>query len=274
MDIVLGYLPFIATLAVAGVAAGIVAGLLGIGGGTVMVPAMALVLGILGYDPAVVMHVAVGTSLAVIIPTGLRSAQAHARRDSVDFTTLWLWAPVIAVASLVGGLMAGLYTGDVLRLVFGVVVLLIALNSVFPVIERLTRGVAGKPVAHRIAAAIVGYISALMGIGGGALSVPTLTSFGLTMHRAVGTASAIGVVLAVPAALGFVVSGWSVAGRPPFSFGYINLPGLVVLGVMAALFAPVGAAIAHKLPARTLKIAFAVYLLIVGVRMLWQVVSG
>lgn len=268
------YLPFALGLIATGLLSGVMAGLLGIGGGIIMVPAMVLAYQLLGYDPAVIMHVAVGTSLGVIIPTGLRSASSHGKRGAVDRDIMRRWGPWIVGASLVGGLMAGLYTAAALKIIFGGMALFIALNMVLPVQRRLMERLAGAPMANRISAAVIGYISALMGIGGGSLTVPTLTAFGVPIHTAVGTSSALGVMLAIPAAIGFVISGWGVAGAPPLSLGFINIPSLILIGGMAALSAPLGVALAHKLDARLLKAVFASFLVAVGLRMIAQAVFG
>ncbi len=264
------YLPLIMGLLAAGVAAGLVAGLLGAGGGVVMVPAMAVVFDIMNYDAGVYHHVAVGTSLAVIIATGTTSTLTHHRHGAVMGGVLKIWGPPIVIASLVGGLMAGLFSGDALRIIFGILALFIAFNVVLPVQRRLMAQLQESKLTNRISAAIVGYLSALMGIGGGSFSVPTLVAFGNSMHKAVGTGAALGVMLAVPGALGFVVSGWDVAGRPPFSLGYVNIPAMVLIGIAAASVAPLGAALAHRLDQRHLKLVFAVFLAVVGLRMLWQ----
>ena len=268
------YLPFIFGLALTGAFAGLTAGLLGVGGGVVTVPALSYVLTLLGYDQAVVMHVAVATSLAVIVPTGWRSALAHNARGAVDQKVLRLWGVPIVVASLAGGLMAGWFSSDALRIIFGGTALLIALNIVLPAQQALMGRLSASPLAHRISAAVIGYISSLMGIGGGSLSVPTLTAFGSTMHAAVGTSSALGVMLALPGMIGFIVSGWFAPGTPPFSLGYVNLPAFALIGVVASLLAPVGAALAHRLPGRGLKFVFAAYLIIIGARMLWTSIFG
>lgn len=274
MDDILNYWPFVVGLLVTGVVSGVAAGLLGIGGGAIIVPALASALSLLGYDGDVVQHVAVGTSLAIIIPTGLASAAAHDKRRAVDHRVLNLWAPVIMISTLAGGLMAGLYSGDALRIIFGVVALFIAANIVLPFQERLMGHLGGSALTHRISAAVVGYISALMGVGGGSLSVPTIHAFGASMHKAVGTGAAIGVFIAFAGTLGFIVSGWNVAGRPPLSVGYINVVALVLVGATAALFAPFGAALAHRMQQRTLKLAFAVFLTLVGLNMIWKAVAG
>lgn len=270
MTVLLEYLPLVIGLLAAGALAGLMAGLLGVGGGIVMVPAMAVAFEIIGFDPNVYHHVAVGTSLAVIIATGISSARAHHRRGAVMVDVLRLWGPFIIGAALVGGLMARMYSGDVLRVIFGVVALFVALNIILPVQRTMMAKLGGSLLTNRISAAFIGYISALMGIGGGSLSVPTLVAFGNSMHKAVGTSAALGVLLSVPATIGFVVSGWEVVGRPPLSLGYVNIPAMMLIGIMAASIAPFGAALAHRLEQKHLKLAFGVFLLLVGSRMLWQ----
>lgn len=270
MSAFFAYLPLIAGLALTGVVSGVFAGLLGIGGGAIIVPALAFALELMGFDGDVVQHVAVGTSLAIIIPTGISSALSHHRRGAVDVRVLKLWAPVIVVSTLIGGLMAGWYSGDALRIVFGVMAIFIAANIVLPFQQQLIGHLSASGLTHRIFAAVVGYISALMGVGGGSLSVPTIAALGATMHQAVGTGAAIGVFIAISGTIGFVVSGWNASGLPPLSVGYINVPALLLIGVLAALTAPLGAALAHRLDQKTLKRVFAIFLLAVGLNMLWK----
>ena len=152
---VISYWPFILGLMVTGTISGVFAGLLGIGGGAIVVPALAYALQWLGFDAAVVQHVAVGTSLAIIIPTGIASARSHYGRGAVDVGILKLWAPVIFASTLAGGLMAGLYPGDVLRMVFGVMALFVAANILLPFQQRLIGHLHSSPLTHRIFAAIV-----------------------------------------------------------------------------------------------------------------------
>ena len=272
--VLVGYWPFVLGLLVTGVFSGLAAGLLGIGGGAIIVPALATALSLMGYDSDVVQHVAVGTSLAIIIPTGIMSARAHYQRGALDMRVLKLWAPLIVVGTFIGGLMAGFFSGDVLRIVFAVMAFVIAANIIFAFQTKLMGHLDGSSLTHRISAFVVGYISALMGIGGGSLTVPTLVAFGATMHAAVGTSAAIGVAIALSGTLGFVISGWNEVGLPPFSVGYINLVALVLVAVLAAVFAPMGAAIAHRLNQQTLKYVFAAFLVAVGLNMLWKVLAG
>jgi uncharacterized protein len=274
MDDLLAYWPFALAMLATGVVSGVMAGLLGIGGGAIIVPVLATALALMAFDSDVVQHVAVGTSLAVIIPTGIASARAHHKRGAVDLRILKLWAPLIVVATLAGGLMARWYSGDVLRIVFGVMALFIAANIVLPFQERLIGHLHSSNITHRIAAAIVGYISALMGIGGGSLSVPTIHALGASMHTAVGTSAAIGVFIAIAGTVGFIVSGWGVAGLPALSIGYVNLIAFILIAATAYAAAPLGAALAHRLQQRTLKLVFAAFLVLVGINMIWKAMAG
>jgi uncharacterized membrane protein YfcA len=274
MELSLQYWPLLLALSGTGMVSGVFAGLLGIGGGAIIVPVLALALEAIGIGSDLAQHVAVASSLAIIIPTGIMSARSHFKRGAVDVTILRLWAPFVLAGCLIGGLMAGWFSGDTLRVVFGVMAIFIAVNIVTPFQQRLMGHLRGSPTTHRIAASIVGYLSALMGIGGGSLSVPTIAAFGETMHKAVGTGAAIGVFIAVGGTIGFVISGWTVPGLPPLSLGYVNLVAFALVGGFAALLAPVGVALAHRLNQRTLKYVFALFLLSVGLNMIWKAISG
>lgn len=269
-----GYWPFVLAMLATGVVSGVAAGLLGIGGGAVIVPALGNALLLMGFDADVVQHVAVGTSLAIIIPTGIMSARSHHKRGALDMNVLRLWAPFIVAGTFIGGLMAGWYSGDVLRVVFAVMAFVIAANIIFAFQTKLMGHLKSSKPTHRIAAFVVGYLSSLMGIGGGSLTVPTLVAFGETMHKAVGTSAAIGVAIALSGTLGFLISGWGVSDLPPLSLGYINLVALVLVGVTAAFCAPLGAALAHRMDQKTLKYVFAAFLVAVGLNMLWKVLAG
>ncbi len=274
MELFLQYWPLLLALSGTGMVSGVFAGLLGIGGGAIIVPVLALALEAIGIGSDLAQHVAVASSLAIIIPTGIMSARSHFKRGAVDVTILRLWAPFVLAGCLIGGLMAGWFSGDTLRVVFGVMAIFIAVNIVTPFQQRLMGHLRGSPTTHRIAASIVGYLSALMGIGGGSLSVPTIAAFGETMHKAVGTGAAIGVFIAVGGTIGFIISGWTVPGLPPLSLGYVNLVAFALVGGFAALLAPVGVALAHRLNQRTLKYVFALFLLSVGLNMIWKAISG
>ena len=273
MTDLLAYWPLVLGLSVTGMVSGVFAGLLGVGGGSIIVPALAIAFAALGISDDVGQHVAVASSLAIIIPTGIMSARAHNKRGAVDVEILRLWAPFVLAGCLIGGLLARFFTGDALRIVFGVMAIVIAINSVTPFQQRLMGHLRGSPTTHRVAASFVGFLSALMGIGGGSFSVPTIAAFGETMHKAVGTGAAIGVFIAIGGTVGFIVSGWGETGLPPLSLGYVNLIAFAFVGGFAALMAPVGAALAHRLDQRTLKIVFAVFLVVVGLNMIWKAIA-
>ena len=206
-----------------GVVAGLLAGLLGVGGGIVIVPILFLVFELLDFPEGIAMHVAVATSLATIVPTSIASARAHHAKGNVDAALLRRWAPWVALGAAAGGVLASGLDGEQLKLVFGVVALAVALNMASPKVLVLGSALPASGAAQGAMAGGIGLFSSLMGIGGGTLTVPTLSMFSFPAHRAVGTASAFGLVIAVPAVIGFVWAGWAEPGRPPFSLGYVNL---------------------------------------------------
>ncbi len=268
MDAVTTYGPLALVLVATGCSAGVLAGLLGVGGGIVVVPVLYSLLGFLQIDESVRMHVAVGTSLASIVLTSIMSARAHHRRGAVDLGLLKRWAPWILAGSIAGTVVAGAVGGAALRGVFGVVALLVAgymafTQPGFRLREELPKGISGWSSAFSIAG-----LSAMMGIGGGTLCVPYFNAFGYPVHRAVGTAAAIGLIIALPAAVGFIITGWGLPALPELSVGHVNLLGLVLIAPFASLTAPLGAKLAHRLSPRALKLAFAFFLLVTGLRML------
>ncbi|MDF1731461.1 MAG: sulfite exporter TauE/SafE family protein [Minwuia sp.] len=268
MELTMDLLPLAAILVGTGCVAGVLAGLLGVGGGIVVVPVLYTMLGQLEIDPSVRMHVAVGTSLASIVLTSIGSARAHHRRGAVDTDLLRRWGPFIFAGSVSGVLIASLVSGATLTMVFAVVALIVAAYMAFTpadfrLRDRLPGGAAGAASGFAI-----GGTSAMMGIGGGTLCVPYFNIFGYPVHRAVGTAAAIGLIIALPGAIGFIVSGWGVAALPQASAGHVNLLGLVLIAPFASLTAPLGARLAHGMKPRALKLAFALFLFATAVRML------
>lgn len=263
----------VAALLAAGIGAGLLAGLLGVGGGIVIVPVLFHLFSLLNFPEDVRMHVAVGTSLATIIPTSIASARAHARRDAVDADLLRALGPAVFVGTLAGAALAGLLRGDVLSAIFAVVALAVAANMAFGMEGRALRD--GLPGGWRklTIGGLIGGISAMMGIGGGSLTVPVLSACRYPIRKAVGTAAAVGLIIAVPGALGFVVTGWGVEGRPPGSLGYVNLIGFALIVPATMLAAPWGARIAHAVRPQLLRRAFAAFLCLTALRMLYGLVT-
>lgn len=253
--------------AVTGAAAGVLAGLFGVGGGLIMVPALAFILPRQGVGDAVVMQVAIGTSLAVISATSLSSMLAHHRRQGVLWPAFRLIAPGLALGALAGALVAHLLPGLVLQRIVGVGAVLVSLQMFLDRAPAATRSLPGAGGLFA-AGSVIGLLSSLIGIGGGSLTVPFLSWRGVAMRQAVGTAAACGVPIAWAGAAGFMVAGLHVAGRPEFSVGYVSFSAFAGLAVASVLTAPLGARLAHRLPPRALKRAFAALLLGIGVMLL------
>ncbi len=257
----------------AGVAAGFLAGLLGVGGGIVIVPALLFALKTTGTDPAVMMHVAVATSLATIIPTSLASSRAHWRRGAVDWRIVREWAPAILLGAVAGVVIAARVHSDTLIAVFAVMALAFGIKMWLPLDDVvLRRGVPGRAGAAPVAFAI-GTLSTLMGIGGGTFGVTVLSLMNQPIHRSVGTAAFFGLVISLPATLGYVLAGRGVAGVPPMSLGYVNLLGVALIIPATIAIAPLGAAVAHRLTRRSLSRLFGLFLVITGVRLAMEVVQ-
>ncbi|MEE9272846.1 MAG: sulfite exporter TauE/SafE family protein [Robiginitomaculum sp.] len=274
------------TLMAVGAAAGFSAGLFGIGGGAIIVPALYYAFGRFGYSQDVIMHAAVATSSATIIITSVRSASGHNKHGAVDWTLIWpgnrardiarSWGIWIGIGSLFAAMLIARYlSGSMLTLVFGVMASIISLQLIFGRPDwQLAKQVPNGGLIVPSVGVVVGSLSALMGIGGGAFCVTLMVLCGKNIHRAIGTASAIGLFISLPATLGFVVSGLGVAGRPAYSLGYVNLLGLVFIAGMSFLFIPLGVKTAHKTSQKYMRIIFGLCLFIVAVNMIRKVIMG
>jgi len=251
------WLPLAALLLATGLVAGVVGGMLGVGGGIVIVPVLYHLLGRLGVDPSVRMHLAVGTSLGTIVLTALRSVQSHRVRGAVDEALLRSLALAVLVGVLAGSLLARRVDGRVLTGVFGAVALVVALHMALGREGWKLRDGLPEGPARAALGALIGFFSVLMGLGGGTLGVPILSIFGVPIHRA-----------AVPGCISFALSGQGVPGRPPFSVGYVSLLGLAAITPATWLAAPLGARLAHALPRVWLRRAFALFLALTAARML------
>jgi uncharacterized membrane protein YfcA len=255
-----------------GLGAGVLAGLLGVGGGIVIVPVLYQVFSFLEIDEAVRMHAAVATSLATIVFTAARSSRSHWQRGAVDVPLLRAWAGPVLVGVLAGSAVAGHLTGRALSGVFAAVALAVALHMAFG--KASWRLAMPRGPARALLGAAVGTLSVLMGLGGGTLGVPVLTLLGTPIRRAVGTAAGLGLLVAIPGALSFMWSGRGVPGRPPGSLGYVNLLGFALIAPATVLAAPLGVRIAHAVDPLRLRRAFALFLGLVSLRMLSEVVGS
>ena len=259
----------IPALLVAGAAAGFAGGLFGIGGGFVVVPALMVLLPMIGVAGEEITHVAVGTSLASIIVTSLRSTHAHAQRGAVDFALLRGWAPWVVLGTALGTLVADRVSSAQLALIFGSGVLAFAVYFVAPARAGAPL-FAGLPTGLPRAgiASALGVFSTLLGIGCGTLTTVTMTVCGAPIHRAIGTAAGMGAIIAIPATIGFMAIGFGAPGAGWGALGYVNLPAAAALIATSVIFAPHGVAAAHHLPAPVLRRAFALYLAFIGIVMI------
>lgn len=259
---------FALVLGLVGCLSGFLAGLLGVGGGIIVVPVLYHVLAFFEVDPALRAHIAVGTSLATIIPTSFQSIRAHNARGAVDRQLLRLWAPFVAVGVVIGVLVAAYAPGQALTAIFGVVAAIVAAYMLFT--REGWHPIAALPAkpAQAVMATGIGTISTLMGIGGGTLTVPALSICSYPVRRAVGTASVVGLIIAVPGTLGYIVNGWGKEGLPPYSLGYINVTGMVLIVFTSMWFAPLGAKTAHTVEPGTLRKLFGIFLAITAIKMI------
>jgi len=262
-----------AAMAATGLISGTLAGLLGVGGGIVIVPVLFNVLPLFGIPEAVQMKLAIGTSLATIIPTSIQSARKHFAKGTMDVALLRSLAPSIGAGVLLGTVLAIWLKGDALTLVFAVVAVAVAVNMATTGADwRLQESFRTGAPRHGVGG-FIGTVSAMMGIGGGTVGVPILLALGTPMRAAVATASAFGIIIAVPATIGFVWAGWGNALLPPFSVGYVNLIGFALIVPTSMLAAPWGVKLAHSIPPLLLKRLFAVFLAVTSARMIWSLAS-
>lgn len=259
-------------LLLAGTVAGLVAGLFGVGGGIIIVPVLALLYEAQAIDPQVLIKVAVGTSLATIVFTAVTSTLAHHRRGAVDWAVFRQIVPGILIGALIGAWIVDRISGPLLFLLFVVFLYAVAIRMALPKVTAHR----GLPGAAGMAATGtgIGLVSALMGIGGGTMSVPFLSYCSVPIKRAIGTAAAIGFPIAAASTLAFVVAGQNEPGLPAGSLGYVHLPAMATIVLASFVFAPLGARLAHALPDSVLKRAFAVFLLILATRMAWSVIHS
>jgi uncharacterized protein len=260
-------------LLAAGFATGLLAGLLGIGGGSILVPVLYEVFGALGVDDAVRMHLAVGTSLAVIVPTSLRSFAGHHARGAVDMALVRSMAlPVVAGVAL-GAVLARYADEAVLKGIWVAAATIMSLKLVLGRQDwQLGDEIPGQPF-RAFYGGFVGLVSTLMSIGGGVFITGLMTFYGHPIQRAVATSSAFGPIIAIPGALGFVWAGWAAAGRPAGSLGYVSLLGALVIIPTSVLAAPLGVRMAHGISRRKLELAFATFLVLVGARFLLSLIE-
>lgn len=259
-------IPLVLILMGVGAFAGILAGLLGVGGGIVLVPAFFYLFEGMGYGSDQLMQVCLATSLATIIVTSARSVLAHHRKGAVDWQILRGWAPGIAVGALAGVMVVAQLRTVTLQVIFGGLVFLISLYMAFGRSDWRLGTQMPKGILRATLSPIIGFLSVLMGIGGGSFGVPLMALHGVAIHRAVATAAGFGITIALPSAVAFLTT--PVPNAPPYTLGAVNLPAFLVVIAMTTITAPWGAALAHRLDPKPLKRIFAAFLAVVALNML------
>lgn len=264
------FLPLAVALVFAGGLVGILAGLFGVGGGAIIVPILYQTFTLLAVPDEVRMPLTVGTSLAVIIPTAVRSYLAHRKTGAADSRILRLWGPSIFFGVAAGSALAAFAPGWLFKIVF---VLIAGGNGIALLIGRKDWHIMDEPLRWPMRAIgfFIGLFSSLMGISGGMLSNLALMLSGRTIHQAVATSSGLGVIIAMPGAIGYALAGWpKMSLLPPLSLGFVSLIGVALLAPLGMLLAPIGARLAHAISRRRLEVAFGCYLLLMAARFLFN----
>lgn len=269
LDLPVGELvTFALAIAASGVVSGLLAGIFGIGGGAVLVPVFYQVFQMLGVDEAVIMHLAVGSSLAIIIPTSIRSFTGHKAKGAVDMALLRKFMIPVPVGVVLASITAAYISSEGLRTVFAIIMFAVAFRMLFNRDSwRLGTDVPGNP-AISIVGTVIGYLSTLMGIGGGVLNNTFMTLFGRPIHQAVATSSGVGVLIAIPGTIGYIWAGWGNPLLPLASTGFINWIAVALIIPIAMIVTPYGVNIAHALSKRKLEIGFGLFCVFVAVRFL------
>ena len=255
-----------AALAAAGACTGLLAGLFGVGGGTVVVPVLYEVFKLYGVPDDVLMPLCVGTSLAVIVPTSISSFIGHYRKGAVDVTVLKVWALPISLGVLGGIFAASIAKPALFKIVFVVVCLFLAVRLVAGKDKwRLGNGLPGTSTMCGFGL-LIGSSASLMGIGGGLVANVALSLYRFPIHAAIATASGVGLFVSIPGTLGYVVSGWDHPGLPPLSFGYVSLIGFALLTPLSLMTVRYGVTLAHQMQNRQMEMALAAYLILISLR--------
>ncbi len=256
-----------------GAVTGLLAGLLGIGGGVVMVPMLHVAFGLQDISPLVLHKLALGTSLAGIMFTSVSSTLAHQRHVGVQWNIVGCITPGILVGTLLGSFLAARIPAQWLQVVFVIFLLYVIYSMLFGKKPKASRHLPG-PLGLSAAGGVIGCVSGLVGIGGGSMSVPYMLWHNVEIHKTIGTSAAIGFPIALSGTLGYVYNGWNMPGLPEYCLGLVYLPGLLILVTISMLTAPLGAKLAHRLPVGKLKKAFAALLTVMCIKLFFDAMAA
>lgn len=267
-------LPLVVLLLGIGAVAGVIAGLLGVGGGIILVPSFFYMFAALGYDSENLMQICVATSLATIIFTSMRSVLGHNKKGAVDWVILKSWAPGIVIGAVAGVLIAREMQSVTLMVIFGILGTFVGFYLAFGSESWRLGDAMPKRIGRITTSPILGFLSVLMGIGGGSFGVPIMTLFNQPIHRAIATSAGFGVIIAIPSVIGFLLIGWDMPVKPPLTVGLVNLPAFAIVVSMTLLTAPFGVKIAHAMNPKPLKTVFAFFIMIMALNMLRKAILG
>lgn len=253
-----------------GIITGLLSGLFGVGGGIILVPSLLYAFEKLGYSSEFSTHMAIGTSLAIIVPTSILSAWSHFKHGSINLKLYLKLSLPVSICALFGSWLAGNLSGDFLKLIFAVLIIIIALNLLRKRKRIIGKKLPSLPIVWIVVGSI-GFFSAMMGIGGGAYFISFLTAYNTPLLVAVGTSASLGVMISLPAAIGYIFSGWNISHLPPLSFGYISLLGFIFIVPVTMAMAPQGTKLAHYLDKEKLKRFFAIFLIIMSLHMFYKI---
>ncbi len=249
-----------------GIFAGFIAGLFGIGGGVVIVPVLYYILTLAEIDENIRMHLAVGTSLGNIVLVSIISAFSHSRKNAVDFEIVKFIATSLITGVIIGSIAVAVLKGSSLILIYSVILTAVAFQFFFWKDSWQISSDFPKNILGRTFGSLIGFLSVLIGVGGGSMSIPFLKMYGFQIHKAIGTAAAFGVIIAIPGAAGFMIAGISNGVSLPYSLGYINFLGLLMITPVTILSAPFGVKFAHSLSKDKLNLIFGFFILLMSIR--------
>ena len=261
------------TISLSGLASGLIAGLFGVGGGIILVPAIAFTLEYVGYNPLITMHLGVATSLAVIVPTSISSAIAHHRKGMVDYIIIYRLWPSIAIGAIIGAFSAQIFSGDTLRILFSIIAIITSINMMQKLQFVFGSEMPSSKIFNSASGSVIGLLSSMIGIGGGAISIPLMNFFSVPHHRTTGTASALGLVIAFPAAVVFALADTSNLNLPQWSLGMISLPVFFIFIPLTIIGAQIGAKLANMLNELFLRRIFSIFILLMAIRMIYEVIN-
>ena len=260
---------FLLIMSVTAVAAGFFAGFFGIGGGIITVPCLFYIFGAVGLDKSFIMHLAVGTSFAIIVPTAIMSVFTHYKHQAVDFNVIRTYGIFVVIGVIAGSFFAASMQTKSLVLFFSITMYLLALNLIF-LKDKTKIKLKFSLLQRTFLGFIVGFVSSLMGIGGAIMNVPILKFVGYTINKAIGSAASIGFLISVFGCLGFLVSGILIKTNIPLSFGFINIPAFLIFIPITILMAKVGASTVHKMKREIITKLFGLFLFIIASRFLYD----